>query len=167
MQKVSLINKAPQFLLFVATAFLAFGRMGVLNASVFQPVESRGISVSKLIAFDNSCADDELLAGDEVTVEGEDYALEEDADGLFIAIADETYSVVSFESDCETVSFQQVDGVDVLSGNDVDDEESEEEELADEDLDEDEMDEEEEFADEDLDEDEMDEEEEELADAEA
>lgn len=88
----------------------------------------------QLIAYNNMCADDELAAGDEVTVNGDTYTLEEDEDGLFIEyiLVDEegedtgkgvgTYSLTSFNDDCETVSLEQMDGTDSIIGEDVDEE---------------------------------------------
>jgi hypothetical protein len=116
-------SKISKTLLIATAATLAFGRMGVLNAAVVQS-NSPTVAADTMIAFDNACADDELLQGDEVTIEGADYSLEEDADGLFISVEGETYSLVSFDSDCETVNFQQIDGVDTLSGSDVDEDEA-------------------------------------------
>jgi hypothetical protein len=116
-------SKISKTLLLAAAATLAFGRMSALNAAVVHSAAPNA-AADTMIAFDNACADDDLAAGDEVTVDGDDLALEEDADGLFIAVNGESYSVVSFDADCETVNFQQVDGVDTLSGNDVDEEES-------------------------------------------
>jgi hypothetical protein len=115
-------SKTSKALLLAAAATLAFGRMGALNAAVVHSAAPN--AADTMIAFDNACADDDLAVGDEVTVDGEDLALEEDAEGLFIAVNGESYSVVSFDADCETVNFQQIDGVDTLSGNDVDEEES-------------------------------------------
>jgi hypothetical protein len=142
-------SKASKAMLLAAAATLAFGRMGIAHAAVLNGAESN-VAAENAIAFDNACADDELLEGDEVTVAGEELSLEEDGDGLFIVVDDESYSVVSFESDCETVTFQQIDGVDTLSGSDVDEDEDAEAADADEDMDED-M--EEADADEDMDED--------------
>jgi hypothetical protein len=118
-------SKVSKVLLIAAAATLAFGRMHTLNAAVIQSANTAP-AMDTVIAFDNACADDDLIEGDEVTVEGTDYALDEDADGLFITVEGETYSVVSFDSDCETVSFQQVDGVDTLVGTDVDEDEADE-----------------------------------------
>jgi hypothetical protein len=85
-------------------------------------------------AYENMCDGDELVAGDEVTVNGETYTLEEDSDGLYIqyVMVDEdgneegpyTISVASFSDDCETVSFEENPEIDVvLVGEDVDEDE--------------------------------------------
>lgn len=117
----------------IAAATSAIGLLGMksLNAAPSNNVDR---SSDMLIAYENMCADDELMAGDEVTVEGETYTLEEDEEGLFIEyiLVDEegedtgagvgTYSLTEFGDDCETVSFQQVDGTDSIIGEDVDEE---------------------------------------------
>jgi hypothetical protein len=117
----------------IATATSAIGLFGIksLNAA---PSDNLDRSSEMLVAYENMCADDELMAGDEVTVEGETYTLAEDEDGLFIEYirVDEegedtgegvgTYSLTEFGDDCETASFEQVDGTDSIIGEDVDEE---------------------------------------------
>jgi hypothetical protein len=82
-------------------------------------------------AYENMCQEDEIAAGDEVTIDGEGYALDEDSDGLYIeyVMVDEdgnedgpyTISVASFDEDCETVYFEENPEIDVvLVGDDVD-----------------------------------------------
>lgn len=111
--------------------------MGSLAALEIEPVRagtlpSFDLPSPQLVAYENMCEEDELLAGDEVTIEGETYTLEEDEDGLFVEymLVDEegedtgdgvgTYSLASFDEDCETASFEQVDGTDSIIGADVD-----------------------------------------------
>lgn len=83
-------------------------------------------STVQLLAYDNACTSEELKAGDTVIVNGDEYPLEEDENGLFISyiVVDEngqeiegqdgTLSVVNFGADCSTVEFEEVEGVDTV-----------------------------------------------------
>lgn len=128
---------APKVSLLIAVATSTMFGLAPINsvqAAIGQAQSNSTVQTSgTLVAYDNACEDEELAYGDEVTVDGETYTLEEDDDGLYIeyVLADDegtvdeeagvgTYSVVGFGDDCETVEFQQIDGTDSLVGSDVD-----------------------------------------------
>jgi hypothetical protein len=132
MRKSLFTSKASKLLMALAAVAVGFAPMSAINAAVVQNAQNQPTD-SLIAELDNQCADDDLVAGDEITVNGETYTLEEDEDGLFIeyVLADDdgtvdeeagvgTYSVVSFDEDCETVGLDQVDGTDSLVGADVD-----------------------------------------------
>ena len=127
-----MLSTRLQVLLAIAAAASTTGLFGIssLNAA---PTNSGDRST--VVAYDNMCGDDELSAGETITVNGDEYTLEEDENGLFIEYvmvdpetgeqaSDEvgTYSVTEFADDCETVSLDQIDGLDSLVGDDVDSE---------------------------------------------
>jgi hypothetical protein len=145
MRRSFFASKANSLLAAVSTAgVLMLGPVGASNAASLPDAAPQNNQDDVLmIAYENACAEDELVAGDEVTVNGETYTLEEDEDGLFMEYGDAgSYSVVSFDADCETVSFQQIDGTDTIVAEDED----EGEEVAEDDVeDEEEVAEDEEF----------------------
>jgi hypothetical protein len=125
-----LVEPKVSLLIAVATSSI-FGLAPIssVQAAIGQAQSNPTVQASgTLIAYDNSCPSENLSAGDEVTVDGETYSLEEDGAGLFIEYVLEgdeegavgTYSVMGFGNDCETVQFQQIDGIDSLVGSDVD-----------------------------------------------
>jgi len=88
-------------------------------------------ALSPAHAYDNYCQDDELLPGDTVTIEGELFEVFEDEEGLFVAfdvvnelgevLDDGSLSIVEFSDNCETVYFEQIEGLDyVIEADDVD-----------------------------------------------
>jgi hypothetical protein len=142
MSKLMLSNRL-HIILAVAAAASTTGLFGMASLNAAPTISG---DRSTVVAYNNMCGEDELSAGEDITVGGDDYTLAEDENGLFIEYvmvdsetgeqtSDEvgTYSVTEFASDCETVTLQQIDGVDSLVGDDVD---SEEEASADEDMEE-------------------------------
>jgi hypothetical protein len=105
----------------------------LVSKAVLMPGESQDNhqSTVQVIAYENACESEELKAGDTVSVNGDEYTLEEDENGLFISyiVVDEnnqeiegqdgTLSVVHFGEDCSTVEFEEVEGVDTV-GTDQD-----------------------------------------------
>lgn len=88
-------------------------------------------ALSPAHAYDNYCQDDELYPGDAVTIEGELFEVFEDEEGLFVAfeivnefgevLNDGSLSIIEFSENCETVYFEQVEGLDyVIEADDVD-----------------------------------------------
>lgn len=128
----------------IAASTAAIGLFG-MKASNAAPSDTVDRPSEFVIAYENMCADDELVAGDEVEIDGEVYPLEEDEDGLYIEymLVDEegddtgegvgTYSLTEFGDDCETVTFEAIDGTDSIIGDDVD-EESDMEEMEESDM---------------------------------
>lgn len=100
-------------------------------ALMFGESQENQQSTVQLLAYENACTTEELTAGDTVKVNGEEYTLEKDENGLFISyiVVDEnnqeiegqdgTLSVVHFGEDCSTVEFEEVEGVDTV-GEDQD-----------------------------------------------
>jgi hypothetical protein len=126
----SMLSTRLQVSLAIAAAAIATGVTGVTSLNAAPASQA---SQNTVIAYENMCEEDELVAGDEVSIGDDSYVLEEDENGLFIEyvlvdaetgeqVSEEvgTYSLTEFGEDCETVSFQQVDGVDSLVGEDVD-----------------------------------------------
>jgi hypothetical protein len=105
----------------------------LVSKAVLTPGESQENhqSTVQLLAYENACESEELKADDTVIVNGDEYTLEEDENGLFISyiVVDEnnqeiegqdgTLSVVNFGADCSTVQFEEVGGVDTV-GEDQD-----------------------------------------------
>ncbi len=105
----------------------------LVSKAVLMPGESQENHQSKvqLLAYENACESEELKAGETVKVNGDEYTLEEDENGLFISyivvdengeeieVQDGTLSVVNFGADCSTVEFEEVEGVDTV-GEDQD-----------------------------------------------
>ena len=126
----SVVSTRLQILLAIAvTSAIAIG-VTPLNA---EPMMGEEETPEAVVPYNNLCADDELKVGDLVTIADQEYTLEEDEDGLHIEymlvdaetgepVSDEvgTYSLTEFAEDCETVTFQVVDGVDSIVAEDVD-----------------------------------------------
>jgi hypothetical protein len=102
---------------------VSFVSVSTVLATALSPAPASGFD-EPLLAYDNYCQADELYLGDAVTIEGNEYEVYEDADGLYVAyeiydengdiLNDGTLSIVEFSDDCETVHFEEVEGVDYL-----------------------------------------------------
>jgi hypothetical protein len=132
-----MLSNRLHVILAVAAAASTTGLFGMSSLNAAPTISG---DRSTVVAYNNMCGNDELSAGEDITIDGDDYTLAEDENGLFIEYvmvdsetgeqtSDEvgTYSVTEFASDCETVTLQQIDGVDSLVGDDVDSEEAAEE----------------------------------------
>jgi hypothetical protein len=120
-QKIS-SGLALSFVSIIVASQGAFASTLITNSPTNSPL---------LIAYDNYCPDDELQAEDEVVVDGETYELVGNNDDLFIEydlvdddgnpVGDGTISVTEFSTDCETVTFEHIEGLDYeIVGDDVD-----------------------------------------------
>jgi hypothetical protein len=126
----SVVSTRLQILFAIAAAFaIAIGNSPVNAESTMAEEENP----EAVVPYNNLCVDDALVVGDQVTIGDQTYTLEEDEDGLHIEymlvsadtgepVSDEvgTYSLTEFAEDCETATFQVVDGVDSIVGEDVD-----------------------------------------------
>jgi hypothetical protein len=126
----SVVSTRLQILL--AIAVVSAIAIGISPANA-EPMMGEEETPEAVFPYNNLCADDELKVGDQVTIDDETYTLEEDEEGLHIEymvvsadtgepVSDEvgTYSLTEFGEDCETATFQVVDGVDSIVGEDVD-----------------------------------------------
>jgi hypothetical protein len=120
--KVSLLIALATSTVFGLAPISSVQAAAIGQAQSNSTVQTSGTLVA---SYENSCESETLSVGDQITIGESNFPLEGDDNGPYITytLEDEndnyTYSVTSFESDCQTVYLQTVEGVD-LSGSDVD-----------------------------------------------